>query len=79
MSAHQKTRVFTQDRKDLKGASPTAGLDFLPAATATVTAARAENGVNRAMPGQNLLTERLERTRGFEAERRALFSISKPW
>ncbi|MBP8246071.1 MAG: TonB-dependent receptor [Phenylobacterium sp.] len=40
---------------------------------------RAQNGVTLALAGQNLLTERQKQTRGLEAERRVLFTVSKTW
>lgn len=40
---------------------------------------RAEHAVTLALSGQNLLIERQKQTRGLEAERRALLSISKAW
>ena len=40
---------------------------------------RATNGVTLALAGQNLLNERQKQTRGLEAERRVMFSISKTW
>ena len=40
---------------------------------------RTEQGVTLALSGQNLLTERQKQTRGLEAERRVLVSVSKAW
>ena len=40
---------------------------------------RTEGGVTLALSGQNLLTERQKQTRGLEAERRVLVSVSKAW
>ena len=38
-----------------------------------------DNGVNLAISGQNLLKERQDQSRGLQAERRVLFSVSKTW
>ena len=38
-----------------------------------------DNGLTFALSGQNLLNERQRQTSGLEAERRAIFSISKSW
>ena len=40
---------------------------------------RTQSDVILALAGQNLLTERQKQTRGLEAERRVLFSVSKAW
>ena len=40
---------------------------------------RTQGDVTLALAGQNLLSERQKQTRGLEAERRVLFSISKAW
>ena len=40
---------------------------------------RTQSEVILALAGQNLLTERQKQTRGLEAERRVLFSVSKAW
>jgi iron complex outermembrane receptor protein len=38
-----------------------------------------DNGVTLAVSGQNLLSEQQKQTRGLEAERQVLFSVSKAW
>ncbi len=40
---------------------------------------RTQSGITLAVAGQNLLTERQKQTRGLEAERRVLFTVSKTW
>jgi iron complex outermembrane receptor protein len=40
---------------------------------------RMDNGVTLAVSGQNLLSEQQRQTRGLEAERQVLFSVSKAW
>ena len=40
---------------------------------------RMENGLTLALSGQNLLNERQKQTRGLQAERQVLFSVSKSW